>query len=111
MTDVRFIDKQGRVGREDKLRPDIFTDFLHHPGKTPLHLRMEMDFRLINDKHSSFEIIPIDSKDDHQQRLFSITQTMEIKIISVHIIEREFQESAFVFHDQYLIEIFLDNSG
>ena len=61
ITDVTFINKERRVGREDKLGPNIFTHFLHHSRQASLHLRMEMDLWFIDDKQSSFEIISIDS--------------------------------------------------
>jgi hypothetical protein len=91
VSDIGFIDKEGRVGREDKLSTDIHADLLHHPGKASLHLRMKMDFRLIDDEHSSLEIITIDSENNHQQGLLSVAQTMEINAMSIHIHKREFQ--------------------
>lgn len=48
ISNVRFIDKQGRVGREDKLSSDILTNFFYHSRKTSLHLRMKMDLRFID---------------------------------------------------------------
>ena len=65
MRDIRLIDKEGRVGRQDKLGSDIVTDLLHHLRETSLHLRMEMDLWFIDDQHATSEIISINGENHY----------------------------------------------
>jgi|GEM_PF-2496376 len=108
---IHIIYEERRVGRDEKLRSYIAADLFYHPDKTSLHLRMEINFRFIDDERSVFEIIAIDGEDDNQQRLFSITQIIESEPMSKTVYDPESELTIGVFYDQILIEIFIHSKS
>jgi len=72
---------------------------------------MKIDFRLIDDECSVFEIVTINSENNNQQRLFPIAQIIESEPMSRTVYDPESELIIGVFYDQILIEIFIQSKG